>query len=99
MNIKFCYKFKEKVSFIYDSITVKIVGFPMVYWYGVEGDYNILIMSILGPNLQQLFEYCGKSFSLKTVLVIGIHLLQRIQHLHSKHFLHRDLKPENILIG
>jgi serine/threonine protein kinase len=71
----------------------------MVYWYGVEGDYNILIMSILGPNLQQLFEYCGKSFSLKTVLVIGIHLLQRIQSLHSKHFLHRDLKPENILIG
>lgn len=29
-----------------------IAGFPTVYWFGVEGDYNILIMSILGPNLQ-----------------------------------------------
>ena len=27
-------------------------GIPTVYWFGVEGDYTVLIMAILGPNLQ-----------------------------------------------
>ena len=33
-------------------------GIPTVYWFGVEGDYTVLIMAILGPNLQQLFDFC-----------------------------------------
>ena len=28
-----------------------VVGFPQAYWFGVEGDYNVLVMNILGPNL------------------------------------------------
>ena len=28
------------------------VGVPTIHWFGVEGDYNCLIMGILGPNLE-----------------------------------------------
>lgn len=59
----------------------------------------MLVMNILGPNLQQLFHYCDNSFGLKTVLLIGLALLDRLEYVHKKNFVHRDMKPENILIG
>lgn len=27
------------------------IGFPNVYYYGVEGEYTALVMDILGPSL------------------------------------------------
>mmetsp|Transcript_6139 Transcript_6139/g.8248 ORF Transcript_6139/g.8248 Transcript_6139/m.8248 type:complete len:152 (+) Transcript_6139:263-718(+) len=56
-------------------------------------------MAIMGPNLEQLFEFCDYNFSLKTVLLIAIQMVCRLEYLHSKNFVHRDMKPENILIG
>ena len=50
-------------------------GIPKMYYFGQEGDWNILIMDLLGPNLEDLFEYTRRKFTLKTVLMIGIQML------------------------
>ena len=76
-----------------------LAGIPTIYWFGVEGDYTVLIMTILGPNLQQLFAFCEYNFSLKNVLIIAMQMVQRIEYFHSKNFIHRDIKPENIMVG
>jgi hypothetical protein len=47
-------------------------------WFGSEGDYNILVIELLGPSLQDLFAYSNNSFSLKTVLLIAKQMVQII---------------------
>jgi hypothetical protein len=47
------------------------VGIPLIKWCGAEGDYNVLVMDLLGPSLEDLFNFCSRKFSLKTVLLLA----------------------------
>lgn len=88
-------KFENQVY----KLTPHAEGIPKVYWCGVSGKCNVMIMELLGQSLETLFSICGRKFSLKTVILIAIQLIQRLQHLHEYRFIHRDVKPDNFLIG
>jgi len=54
------------------------VGFPKLYWYGREGDYNLMVIELLGDNLEDLMKNTpGKRFSVLTVLNIADQLVRK----------------------
>ena len=75
------------------------VGIPKFFWAGVSGEYNVMVFELLGNNLEELFQNCEKKFSLKTVLMMAIQIIDRIRHLHNHNYIHRDIKPQNFSIG
>ncbi|GFR05701.1 casein kinase I isoform alpha [Trichonephila clavipes] len=88
---------------LYESKLYKIlqggVGIPHVRWYGQERDYNVLVMDLLGPSLEDLFNFCSRRFTMKTVLMLADQMIGRIEYVHNKNFIHRDIKPDNFLMG
>lgn len=85
---------------VYQRIVDDHYQIPNVYWFGTEGDYNVMVMESIGPNLEELMDSSDKGvFDVETVCQIGVQLLLQIEHMHRNHYLHRDLKPENMLWG
>ncbi|CCE65057.1 hypothetical protein TPHA_0J02370 [Tetrapisispora phaffii CBS 4417] len=75
------------------------VGVSFMRWYGTEGDFNAMVIDLLGPSLEDLFNYCKRQFSFKTVIMLALQMICRIQYLHGRCFIHRDIKPDNFLMG
>ena len=74
-------------------------GIPKVYCYGNNQSHNLLVEELLGKSLEDIFNSYGKPFSLKTVCVLGIEMVKRIQSIHQKYYIHRDIKPDNFMTG
>jgi len=46
---------------------IHAAGVPQVHFFGQEGLHNVLVIDLLGPNLEDLFDLCGRKFTIKTV--------------------------------
>ena len=71
---------------------------PSVRSFGTSGNYNILIMQLMGKSLEDLINI-RKTFPLKTVCLIGYQMINVLEYIHNKHIVHRDLKPDNFVMG
>lgn len=85
------YRYLQKCNFT--------VGLPKIYDYLQSPDYNIMVMQLLGPSLEDLFNKYNKKLKLSTVFMLADQLIYLLQQLHKTEYIHRDIKPNNFLIG
>ncbi|CAO3593343.1 unnamed protein product [Absidia cylindrospora] len=74
-------------------------GIPTAYYFGQEGLHNILVIDLLGPSLEDMFDMCGRRFSVKTVAMLAKQMISRVETIHEKSLIYRDIKPDNFLVG
>jgi hypothetical protein len=57
-------------------------GIPKVYWSGTEGEYNIMVLELLGPSLEDLLPLCKSKFSTATVIALADQLVFKRYSIH-----------------
>ncbi len=74
-------------------------GLPKIYDFMKTPDYNVLVMQLLGPSLDDIFKLNNNKFNLETVFLLAKQIITLLQKLHNNNYIHRDIKPNNFLIG
>lgn len=95
---------KSEKYFLLENILIRELNsfdnfFPKVYLNCdvVKEDY--VVMSVIGPIIDDLVSLWGGRVELKTAWNIEIEVLEKKEMIHSKGLFHRDIKPNNFLWG
>lgn len=80
-------------------LQIKGFGVPRVFSCGNYKSNRYIVMELMGPSLDKLFNLCNKKFKVETSIYLGLEMINRIEHVHSKGIIHRDIKPNNFLFG
>lgn len=67
------------------------VGIPHTWRCGQETELSVLVVDLLGPSLEDLFSFCSRSFTVKTVLRLAEQMISRVEYMHTENCTHRDI--------
>lgn len=71
---------------------------PDLYGDGNICGFTWLAMDLLGPSIEATYEKLG-SFSITTILMMGIRMIECLEYLHSCRIVHGDIKADNFAIS
>ncbi|XP_053114985.1 serine/threonine-protein kinase VRK1 isoform X2 [Hemicordylus capensis] len=85
------------------SHKLKYLGVPRYWGSGLHQkngkSYRFMVMDRFGKDLQKIFEERGKPFSLRTVLQLGLRILDILEYIHEHEYVHGDIKASNLLLS
>ncbi|NXT82421.1 VRK1 kinase, partial [Zapornia atra] len=86
-----------------ESHKLEYLGVPKYLAFGLHekngNSYRFMIMDRFGRDLQKILEENGKRFSHKTVLQLGLRILDILEYIHEHEYVHGDIKASNILLS
>ncbi|XP_041828777.1 serine/threonine-protein kinase VRK1 [Melanotaenia boesemani] len=85
------------------SHKLKHLGVPRYWGSGLHDKggkrYRFMVIDRLGTDLQKKFEECGRRFSRKLVLQLGLRLLDILEFIHEHEYVHADIKASNLMLS
>ena len=74
-------KSKRSINF---QLSFWVACVPGLYYVGTDTSmekqhFHVMVMDLLGPSLEDLFQACKRQFDLKTVLLVGIQMVNLIK--------------------
>ncbi|XP_058470459.1 serine/threonine-protein kinase VRK1 [Solea solea] len=85
------------------SHKLKHLGVPRYWGSGLHEKggkrYRFMVIDRLGTDLQKKFQECGKRFSRKLVLQLGLRLLDILEFTHDHEYVHADIKASNLMLS
>jgi len=94
----------QNKSHLYDEYKMykylsSVENIPRVYDFKTSDTNQIMVMELLGPSVDSMFRYCGKTFSMKTICMLAKRMIVLLESVHKKGVVYRDIKPENFVVG
>lgn len=81
----------------------KSLGVPRYWGSGLHDKggkkYRFMVIDRLGTDLQKKFEECGRRFSRKLVLQLGLRMLDTLEYIHEHEYVHADIKASNLMLS
>ncbi|KAM5129224.1 serine/threonine-protein kinase VRK1 isoform 2-T2 [Mantella aurantiaca] len=81
---------------------LEYLGVPRYWGSGLHeksgNSYRFMVMDRFGKDLQKIFDDCGKRFPHKTVLQLGLRLIDILEYVHEHEYVHGDIKASNLLL-
>uniref|UniRef100_A0A8C5IKX7 Serine/threonine-protein kinase VRK1 n=1 Tax=Junco hyemalis TaxID=40217 RepID=A0A8C5IKX7_JUNHY len=85
------------------SHKLKYLGVPRYWGSGLHerdgNSYRFMIMDRFGRDLQKMYEENAKQFPHKTVLQLGLRVLDILEYVHEHEYVHADIKASNLLLS
>ncbi|KAH8108676.1 CK1/CK1 protein kinase [Phellopilus nigrolimitatus] len=75
------------------------VGMPTLWAAGIQGDYDYLVIDLLGPSLDNMYRKNNKRMDLRSTICIAMQVISRLEFMHSRGILHRDIQLGNCVVG
>ncbi|KAF7491829.1 Casein kinase I -like protein 2 [Sarcoptes scabiei] len=72
---------------------------PRPFYFGPLMCYEMIILELLGPNLNDLWIRCGRHFSIRTLSQLGYQLVYLMKYLHDNGIVYQNIRPEHFLYG
>uniref|UniRef100_T1J981 ELMO domain-containing protein n=1 Tax=Strigamia maritima TaxID=126957 RepID=T1J981_STRMM len=102
MNFYLLFGNVESIAQWREKRKLNFLGMPRFFEFGTDvvngTEHFFIVMARMGNNLQELWLENGKILSPKTVINIGIQILNVLEYIHNGRYVHNDVKPSNILV-
>lgn len=82
-----------------NSSPLDLHGIPEVKEFLATPREHVLVMDYLGTKLIEIFSHEGRRLSLRSVSMIAVQALLRLEVIHKKGIVHRNLNLSNFMVG